>query len=69
MSYRLEDQPEWAGPQGESDFGQAQAPEVSYPGPARPAADPALAAIEATIEAERQADMFKSAPPDATVIS
>jgi hypothetical protein len=70
MSYRLEDQPEWAGPLSEdAEPGQSRPPAVSYPGPARPLRDPAAEAIERTIEAERQADLFKSAPPDATEIS
>jgi hypothetical protein len=64
MSFRIEDQPEFAGPQSETDFGQDQAP-VPVPGPARPLRDPAAEAIERTIAAERAADLFKSAPPDA----
>jgi hypothetical protein len=67
--------PEFAGPQsesGESDFSKA---EFAVPGwrigrpPSRNAypdmVDPARAAIEHTIAAERAADMFKSAPADA----
>jgi len=69
MSFRIEDQPEYAGPASEDDFGTPQAPSVSYPASARPAKDPSLAAIEANIEAERRADMFKSAPADATEVT
>jgi len=63
------DQPEASGPQSESDFGQAQVPAVTYPASPRPTQDPAADAIRRTIAAERQADMFRSAPPDATAIS
>jgi hypothetical protein len=63
MSFRIEDQPEFAGPQGE-DFTPPAAAQVR-PGPPRPLRDPAAEAIERTIAAERAADLFKSAPPDA----
>jgi hypothetical protein len=66
MSYDYERQPEFAGPQSETDFSQDQAP---APAPARPAQDPAAEAIARNLEAERAADTFRSAPPDATVIS
>ena len=69
MSYRLEDQPEYAGPMTEDpEPGQPRQPGWR-PGPARPLRDPAADAAERTLAAERAADQFKSAPPDATVIS
>ena len=66
---RLEDTPEWAGPQGESGFGTGQGNQAGAPGAGRPARDPAAEAIERTIEAERRADQFRSAPADATVVT
>jgi hypothetical protein len=62
------DCPEAAGPQGETeDFSTA---EFAVPGwrigsPPVPARDPAAEAILRNLEAERAADLFKSAPPDA----
>ncbi len=77
------DPPEASGPFSESDLGKAEYGQPGYPtigkvhppagstwtGTAGIGADPSAEAIERTIEAERQADMFKSTPPDATVIS
>ena len=67
MSYRLEDQPEWAGPLSEdAEPGQPRPPAGQCPDPpGRSATRPAEAA-ERTMAAERPADLFKSAPPDAT---
>lgn len=70
MSYRLEDQPEWAGPQSEdAEPGQPGAPAVSYPAPARLAADPSAEAILRTIAAEQAADAAKTVPADALEIT
>jgi hypothetical protein len=67
MSFRIEDQPEYAGPQSE-DF-TPPAPAQVRPGPARPRQDPAAAAILRNLEAEQAADAGRTVPPDATEIT
>lgn len=63
------EQPEASGPQGETDFGTSPAPAVSYPAPARPAADPSAEAILRNLEAEARADAGKTVPADALEIT
>jgi hypothetical protein len=60
--------PEFAGPQSETeDFSTAEfsVPGWRIGGPPVPARDPAAEAILRNLEAEHQADLLKTAPPDA----